>query len=123
MREIRPGLIRFSARLRAIKAEIEENLGGRLSARALAARHGITPRHLRRLFEREGTTFSAFVLEHRLARAHHSITDPRLFDRPIAAIAFEAGFGDPSYFNRAFRRRYGMTPSEARAAAPRQREA
>jgi len=51
------------------------------------------------------------------------ITDPRFFERPIAAIAFEAGFGDLSYFNRAFRRRYRMTPSEARAAARRQREA
>jgi AraC-like DNA-binding protein len=29
----------------------------------------------------------------------------------------EAGFGDLSYFNRAFRRRYGASPSDVRAPA------
>jgi AraC-like DNA-binding protein len=30
-------------------------------------------------------------------------------------VAFDAGFGDLSYFNRVFRRCYGSTPSEVRA--------
>jgi AraC-like DNA-binding protein len=30
------------------------------------------------------------------------------------AIAFDVGFGDLSTFNHAFRRRFGMTPSELR---------
>ena len=34
----------------------------------------------------------------------------------ISTIAFEAGFGDLSYFNHAFRRRYGATPSDIRAS-------
>jgi AraC-like DNA-binding protein len=34
----------------------------------------------------------------------------------ISTIAFEAGFGDLSYFNLAFRRRYRQTPSDIRAA-------
>jgi AraC-like DNA-binding protein len=29
----------------------------------------------------------------------------------IGAVAYAAGFGDPSHFNRAFRRRYGESPS------------
>ena len=32
-------------------------------------------------------------------------------------IALDIGFGHHPYFNRAFRRRYGTTPSELRAAA------
>jgi AraC-like DNA-binding protein len=31
----------------------------------------------------------------------------------------EVGFGDLSYFNRSFRRRFGMTPSDARQHARR----
>ena len=32
----------------------------------------------------------------------------------IATIAYDVGFGDLSYFNRRFRRQYGMTPREVR---------
>jgi len=38
-------------------------------------------------------------------------------ERKISTIALDAGFGDLSYFNRAFRRRYGMRPSGLRGAA------
>jgi AraC-like DNA-binding protein len=39
----------------------------------------------------------------------------------ISEIAFDVGFADLSHFNRAFRRRYGMTPSEVRITAARAR--
>jgi AraC-like DNA-binding protein len=42
------------------------------------------------------------------------LSDPRLADRTIGSIAFDVGFGDLSYFNRTFRRRYGATPGEIR---------
>ncbi len=45
------------------------------------------------------------------------LCDPKWRHRKIADIAAEAGFNDLSYFNRAFRRRYGATPSDLRAAA------
>ena len=80
----------------------------------LAARHGVTPRHVQILFESDGTTFSRFLLDQRLARAHHMLANPLLAERTISAIAYDAGFGDLSHFNRSFRRRFGKTPSEAR---------
>ena len=80
----------------------------------------VSPRYLQMLFDAEGTTFSEFVLEQRLARIHRLLTDPRLDKLPIGVIALDAGFGDLSYFNRVFRRRYGATPSEIRAAAARE---
>jgi AraC-like DNA-binding protein len=40
--------------------------------------------------------------------------DPRRINQSIASLAFEVGFGDLSYFNRAFKRFYGVTPSEVR---------
>jgi AraC-like DNA-binding protein len=50
-------------------------------------------------------------------RAHRLLTDPRRAGQKISTIAFDVGFGDLSYFNRAFRRHYGVAPSELRAAA------
>jgi AraC-like DNA-binding protein len=110
-----------AARLHAIKTDIACNLGRALSADAVAARHGITPRYMRLLFESEATSFSDFVLGQRLARAHRMLCDPRYAAHTIAAIGFECGFGDLSYFYRAFRRAYGGTPSDVRAAGLRER--
>ena len=107
-----------AARLNAIKDYIAENLGrSDLSVGSLAARQGVTPRYVQVLFENEGTTFSAYVLGQRLAQAQHMLADPRYAGWSITAIAFEAGFGDLSYFDRAFRSRYGATPSDFREAA------
>jgi AraC-like DNA-binding protein len=109
------------ARLRAIKADIAEKLADRdgLSVNQLAARQRVSPRYVQMLFEHEGTTFSQYVISQRLARAHQMLTDPRFADWSITSVAFDVGFGDLSYFNRAFRRSYGGTPSEIRAEASR----
>ncbi len=104
-----------AARLRAAKADILDNLASRqLSAAAVAKRLGITARYVHMLFDAEGTTFSQFALGGRLMLARRLLADPRHDRRTISEIAYGAGFGDLSYFNRAFRRRFGITPSEAR---------
>jgi AraC-like DNA-binding protein len=109
---------RKAARLQAIKADIAENLGNpELSVATVAKRQRVTPRYIQMLFESEETTFSEFVLGQRLARAFCRLTDPGSAHAAISAIAYEAGFGDLAYFNRSFRRLYGATPSEVRAAA------
>jgi AraC-like DNA-binding protein len=107
-----------AARLRAIKMDLAANLGrADLSITAVAARHGVTPRYVQMLFEIDGTTFSQFLLGQRLDFAYRMLTGPRFADRPIGSIAFDVGFNDLSYFNRTFRRRFGATPSDVRAAA------
>ena len=109
--------VRF-ARFRAVKADIAANITHRdLSVDAVAARHGISPRYIRALFMDAGTTFTDFVLHQRLARVHRLLMEPHAHPRAISAIAYDSGFGDLSYFNHAFRRRYGATPSDIRAAA------
>jgi AraC-like DNA-binding protein len=107
-----------AARLCAIKEEIATRLNqADLSVATIAARHQLKPRWVQRLFETEGTTFTEFVLAQRLVRAHRLLTNPLYANQKVSTIALDIGFGDLSYFNRAFRRRYGMTPSELRAAA------
>ncbi len=110
-----------AAKLKAIQADIVANVADAgLSAAALARRHGISPRTIRALFKREETTFTDFVLERRLARAYRLLSAPGSAARTVSSIAFDSGFGDISYFNKAFRRRYGATPSDVRAASLRQ---
>jgi AraC-like DNA-binding protein len=104
-----------AARLTSIKADIHRNLTDTsLTAAALAARHGITVRYLHKLFEDEAMTVSQYVLDGRLALARQLLSNPHLAGRTISSIASDAGFGDLSYFNRTFRRRYSVTPSDVR---------
>jgi AraC-like DNA-binding protein len=111
-----------AARLHAIKTDIRATLNQQgMTLTAVAARHGVSPRYVQALFESDGTTFSQFLIGERLARAHHLLNDPLQMVRSISAIAYAAGFGDLSHFNRAFRRRYGATPTEIRIAARRER--
>ena len=107
-----------AARLSAIKADILESLTSPdLTVSEVARRQGVTPRYIHMLFESEGVTFSEFVCEARLRRAQSMLLDPRSCDKSIVTIAFAAGFGDLSYFNRRFRRRFGAAPSEFRCDA------
>jgi AraC-like DNA-binding protein len=106
-----------AARLHTIKADIEANVASReLSVSAVSTRHGVTPRYVQILFETEGTTFTEFVLAKRLDHALNRLADPLCRDLKISEIAYAVGFSDLSYFNRAFRRRYGDTPSGVRGA-------
>jgi AraC-like DNA-binding protein len=109
-----------AARLQCMMADIITNLSdGDLSVAEVAKRNRVTPRYAHKLLENEGLTFSKFVLGQRLARAHRMLSDPRFADRNISSVAFDVGFGDLSYFNRAFRRQYGGTPTEIRGSAMR----
>ena len=106
------------ARLNAIKSDIMARLSNeKLSVGEIATRHRMTPRYVQLLFESEGKTFSEYLVEQRLQRAYRMLTNS--VGWTIGSIAFEVGFSNLSYFNRTFRRRYGMTPSDVREAARR----
>jgi AraC-like DNA-binding protein len=105
-----------AARLRAIKQDIVGNLEhGDVSLEAIARRQRVSARTVQKLFDHAGTTFSEYVLEQRLALARRLLADPRQRREKIASVAFAAGFGDLSYFYRAFRRRYDELPTDVRA--------
>jgi AraC-like DNA-binding protein len=106
-----------AARLQAAKAFITRNIRcADLSARTVALHLGVSPRYVHLLFETEGLSCNQFIIERRLERAYEMLLHSRCSDRTITAIAFTAGFNDLSHFNRAFRRHFGMTPSEVRPA-------
>jgi len=110
-----------AARLRAAKIYTIENICSReISVGGVASHLGVTPRYLQRLFETDGTTFSAFLLGQRLARAYRTLCEPQSLQKQVSTIAYDVGFGDLSYFNRCFRRLYGATPMDIREAAAKQ---
>jgi AraC-like DNA-binding protein len=106
--------IRRAAVLREIGASVADPT---FDATTVAARLGITVRYVHYLLEATGQTFSKHLLEKRLARIESLLRDPRYAPRRIADIAFEIGFRDLSYFNKTFRRKYGVTPTDVRHAA------
>ena len=112
--EIAKGRGLRAARLNAIKADITENFArADLSVVEIAAKHQVTARYVQMLFEEDGTTFTEFLTGQRLARAHRLLCEPAN-QTAISNIAYDVGFGDLSYFNRRFRRQFGLTPREVR---------
>lgn len=85
------------------------------SLSALARDAGLSPFHFLRSFERvTGVTPHQFVLRARLRDAALRL---RTGGERVVDIAFDAGFGDLSNFNRTFRAELGATPTAFRAAA------
>jgi len=106
-----------AARLDAIKFEILQWLARPdLGLAQVAAKHGVSTRYVQHLFGRSGESFSGFVLEQRLLAAHRLLREPKSRWRKVSDIAASAGFSDISYFNRAFRARFGATPTDIRAS-------
>lgn len=95
---------RVSRAIRHIEAHSAEPLDlDRLAAVAAASKF-----HFLRVFRRAiGLTPYQFVLNMRLRQAALTLLSSR---DPISAIALEAGFGDLSTFNAAFRGRFGSSP-------------
>ncbi len=86
-----------------------------LSPRFVAARFGISVRTLHLRFEKLGQSFGRWLLENRLEACSKALRDPHQLSISISEIAYRWGFNDLSHFNKAFRARFGMAPSEMRA--------
>ncbi len=81
------------------------------SAQKLAAAAGLSERYVNELLFEAGAGFTTRLTELRLRKASDLLAHR---DGRISDIAFACGFNDLSYFNRCFRRRFGLTPTAAR---------
>ena len=61
-------------------------------------------------------SFNDFLHSHRLREASQRLRDPAARRVPVLTIALDAGYGSIGPFNRAFRERFGMTPTQYRRA-------
>ena len=114
-----PGVapIESAARLAVAAAQLlEDSCGDAARPPAVAARLGISERHLRRIFtDQFGVTPSAYLGSRRLQLARRMLAES---DLPIGEVALAAGFGSLRTFNQRFRARYGVAPGTLRRSRP-----
>ena len=99
---------------------IEHNLGDSLSLAALSAQAGISDFHFNRMFKTvSGMTLKQYVLGRKLSRASEQIAAT---DQTVLDIALNLGFEYPEVFSRAFKKQFGIAPSEVRRKRARVQE-
>jgi AraC-like DNA-binding protein len=106
------------ARLKVLEADVVRNLNKvNLTVETVARANGLSGRQVQRMFALAGTTFTDFVLEQRLLLARRLFLNESTGYRKVSDVALSVGFNDLSYFNRSFKKRFGVTPSDIRMEA------
>jgi AraC-like DNA-binding protein len=101
-----------AVRLQAVLMILEKRFAEPdFSAQKLAEAAGLSERYVNELLFEAGASFTERLTERRLRQAAEKLAQG---EGRISDIAFECGFNDLSYFNRCFRRRFGLTPTAAR---------
>jgi AraC family transcriptional regulator of adaptative response / DNA-3-methyladenine glycosylase II len=113
--ELAPGNASIDATSRLAQAAaslIEDRALDEEGLDAVAARLGITDRHLRRAFGAEfGVSPVAYAQTQRLLLAKRLLTDTAL---PVTEVAYASGFRSLRRFNALFRERYRLQPTRLR---------
>lgn len=105
-------------RLRKVMAAMEQHVEDTLRIGDLAALAGLSPRQLERAFRVAfGLSPVSFYLGLRLERAEHLLTYGAMGVREVAVAT---GFSTLAHFSRAYKARYGLSPSHHRRAGRRQ---
>lgn len=99
-------------KMKTILKFIETNYMQKISVAEIAEQVEFSESHFMRYFkETMGTSFVDYLREYRLTMAARLLIAS---DATILSIAEEVGFDNLSYFNRAFKKHYGVTPSQYR---------
>ncbi len=108
--EMRQKLIR---QMNDIVQYVHEHYAENLSLGQVAEEFHFSEAHLSRLFRQQtGLTFSQYYAS---VRIDHAVTELLSSRAPIAEIAVQNGFSDARAFVSAFKKRYGVLPSDYRS--------
>ena len=99
-------------KMKQILSYVEEHYGERITIEEAAAVCYYSPSHFMKYFRQYmGISFVQYLNDYRLARAWAQLART---GETVTNIAQGCGFENLSYFNRLFKRRYGMTPGQMR---------
>ena len=102
-------------RLSQIRAYIEYHLNTPgLNAEHVSIHFDVSRRYIDKLFSLTGETLSGWIKKRRLELCCRLLREKNAATMSITEAAYFSGFGDISYFNRAFKQRYHITPSQYR---------
>lgn len=105
-----------AAHLHRAEQFIRNNLSNEdLSSSLVAEACNVSLRYLQQLFLDADRSVSGFIREKRLVRAREDLSVEG--STTVAEIAHRWGFSDQSQFNKAYRTRFGCTPTQTRKAA------
>jgi AraC-like DNA-binding protein len=106
-----------AARLQEIVTTIKARFADpAFSSEDVARAVGLSPRYVNELLQETDASLAERVLELRLQKARTMLRRPQYDRLKVGDIALACGFGNISYFNRCFRRRFGATPTQYRGA-------
>ncbi|MBQ7926264.1 MAG: helix-turn-helix transcriptional regulator [Lachnospiraceae bacterium] len=99
-------------KLKTVIKYVENHYAEPLSIETMAEICGFSQSHFMKFFKNNmGISFIEYLNFYRLTMAARLLLAS---GSSIMAIAMECGFDSPSYFNRSFKKKYGMTPREYR---------
>lgn len=98
--------------LRQISTYLKNHINEKISLEEAASHFYMSPNYFCKFFKKNfGCTYTSYLNVLRMEHACHMLTDTTL---PIMEISLLCGFDNLSYFNRLFRQKKGVTPSEYR---------
>lgn len=94
--------------LKMVMQYIGDNIGSDLSRQQIAQHVHISESHLSHLFQKKtGQSLSNYIIEQRMILAKTMLLETQM---PIGLVAIKCGYNHFSYFVRAFKKIYGVSP-------------
>lgn len=104
--------IEYRDTVNKVEQYVQDHLGSELTLTEIAAHIYVNPSYLSAMYRKAtGVPLFEYIQKERVHRASYLM---RNSTKPVAEVAKLAGFKDPNYFSKVFRKEMGLSPREYR---------